>query len=115
MPVVAANSAPCNRCYYCRIGRQSLCQHLEFLWGAYAEYIVVPAPIVEQNLYSIPAGLSYAAAALTEPLACAVHAREDGRVELALTEPARAVAPGQLACLMRQDRVVGEGTIGEPL
>lgn len=73
MRVVAANSAPCNRCHYCRIGRQSLCENLEFLWGAYAEYIVVPAPIVAQNLYEIPEGLSFAAAALTEPLACAVH------------------------------------------
>lgn len=73
MRVVAANSAPCNRCPYCRLGRQSLCENLSFLWGAYAEYIVVPADIVEQNLYEIPEGLSYEAAALTEPLACAVH------------------------------------------
>lgn len=73
MRVVAANSAPCNRCPYCRMGRQSLCGHLSFLWGAYAEYILVPRDIVEQNLYRIPEGLSYEAAALTEPLACAVH------------------------------------------
>ena len=73
MRVVAANSAPCNRCPYCRIGRQSLCENLEFLWGAYAEFIVVPAPIVAQNLYEIPARMSYEAAALVEPLACAVH------------------------------------------
>jgi len=71
--VVAANSAPCNRCFFCRLDRHSLCEKLEFLWGAYAEYIAVPAPIVEQNLYLIPDELSYAAAALTEPLACAVH------------------------------------------
>jgi tRNA-specific 2-thiouridylase len=49
-----------------------------------------------------------------KPIACAAHARDDGSVELVLEDPARAVAPGQLACLMRQDRVVGEGTIGEP-
>lgn len=73
MRVVAANSAPCNRCSYCRMGRQSLCENLDFLWGAYAEYITVPAPIVEQNLYEIPAHMSYAAACLVEPLACAVH------------------------------------------
>jgi L-iditol 2-dehydrogenase len=73
MRVVAANSAPCNRCPYCRLGRQSLCENLSFLWGAYAEYIVVPRDIVEQNLYEIPEGLSYEAAALMEPLACAVH------------------------------------------
>jgi tRNA-uridine 2-sulfurtransferase len=49
-----------------------------------------------------------------EPLACRVHVLDDGSVELALDHSANGVAPGQLACLMRQDRVVGEGTIGEP-
>jgi tRNA-specific 2-thiouridylase len=36
---------------------------------------------------------------------------KDGRVELELERPATAVAPGQLACLLRGDCVVGEGTI----
>src|SRR5688572_221661 len=49
-----------------------------------------------------------------EPLACRLHVQEDGTLELELDWPANGVAPGQLACLMRQDRVVGEGTIGEP-
>src|SRR3712207_8016493 len=31
MRVVAANSAPCNRCYYCKVGDQSMCEELEFL------------------------------------------------------------------------------------
>ena len=35
-------------------------------------------------------------------------------MRLDLERPAHAVAPGQLACLMRDDCVVGEGTIGEP-
>jgi tRNA-specific 2-thiouridylase len=39
---------------------------------------------------------------------------QGGEVILELDSDAHAVAPGQLACLMRQDRVVGEGTIGEP-
>jgi tRNA-specific 2-thiouridylase len=49
-----------------------------------------------------------------EPLGCAVHVQDDGSLELELDRPANGVAPGQLACLMRQDRVLGEGTIGEP-
>jgi tRNA-uridine 2-sulfurtransferase len=48
------------------------------------------------------------------PIACRARAEDDGAVLLELDEPARAVAPGQLACLMRDDCVVGEGTIGEP-
>jgi tRNA-uridine 2-sulfurtransferase len=49
-----------------------------------------------------------------EPLGCAVQVQEDGTLEVELDRPANGVAPGQLACLMRQDRVLGEGTIGEP-
>jgi tRNA-specific 2-thiouridylase len=49
-----------------------------------------------------------------EPLACRVHVQDDGTLELELDRPANGVAPGQLACLMRQDRVLGEGTIGGP-
>src|SRR5216684_3681731 len=71
--VVVANSAPCQSCFYCRRGRLSLCENLQFLNGAYAEYLLVPERIVRQNLYQLPPGTSFAAAALTEPLACALH------------------------------------------
>src|SRR5947199_5785613 len=40
--VVAANSAPCGACASCQAGRETLCQRLEFLAGAYAECILVP-------------------------------------------------------------------------
>jgi tRNA-uridine 2-sulfurtransferase len=50
----------------------------------------------------------------SEPLGCAIHVQDDGSLELELDRPANGVAPGQLACLMRQDRVLGEATIGEP-
>ena len=71
--VVVANSAPCQQCFYCRRGRLSLCEDLHFLNGAYAEYLLVPERIVCQNLYQLPPGTPFAAAALTEPLACALH------------------------------------------
>jgi L-iditol 2-dehydrogenase len=71
--VVVANSAPCLRCYYCQRQRYSLCEHLLFLNGAYAEYLLVPEPIVRQNLYKLAPSTSFIAAALTEPLACALH------------------------------------------
>lgn len=70
--VVAANSAPCGKCFYCGIDREELCEDLLFLNGAYAEYIVVPARIVRRNLLRVPEGLSFEAAALVEPLACAI-------------------------------------------
>src|SRR6266576_5724100 len=71
--IVIANSAPCQECYYCRRGRFSLCEDLLLLNGAYAEYLLVPERIVRQNLYQIKPGTSFVAAALTEPLACALH------------------------------------------
>jgi L-iditol 2-dehydrogenase len=72
-PVVPANSAPCGRCEFCRGGRASLCDDLLFWNGAYAELALIPAPIVEQNLLALPAGLSFRRAAMTEPLACVVR------------------------------------------
>lgn len=71
--VVAANSAPCGVCFFCARDREELCEDLLFLNGAYAEYVVIPERIVRKNLLRVPEPLSFEAAALTEPLACAVH------------------------------------------
>ena len=79
--VVAANSAPCGECFYCRKGRLNLCERLEFLNGAYAEFIKIPAAIVQRNLHPIPDGLSDNEAALSEPLACVLHGFERTGVE----------------------------------
>ena len=82
MRVVAANSAPCMSCYYCRIGRPNLCDHLDeglvgfSSPGAYAEYVRLPARIVKQNTYEIPQDVTFEAAAFVEPLACVVHGIE---------------------------------------
>ena len=67
--VVAANSAPCDKCFFCRRGLQNLCEDLLFNNGAYAEYIRIPARIVERNTYLIPGHVGYSDAALVEPLA----------------------------------------------
>lgn len=75
--VVAANSAPCFECFYCRRGHVNLCEDLLFNNGAYAEFIRIPNRIVERNTYEIPPHLTYQDAALTEPLACVVKGLED--------------------------------------
>ncbi len=77
--VVVANSAPCGECPPCRRGRPSLCEDIVYLSGAYAEYLRVPARIVERNMLPLPAGLAPERAAMVEPLACAVRGVE--RVE----------------------------------
>ena len=78
--VVVANSAPCQHCFYCRRGLFSLCEDLLFLNGAYAEYLLVPERIVRLNLYHLPSDTSFSAAALTEPLACALHGIEASNI-----------------------------------
>ena len=78
--VVAANSAPCGVCFYCRQDRQNLCDDLLFNNGAYAQYIRVPGRIVERNVHEIPAGIGYKEAAMVEPLACVLHGIEDSGV-----------------------------------
>jgi L-iditol 2-dehydrogenase len=75
--VVAANSAPCGKCFYCKRNNESLCEDLLFNNGAYAEYIRIPGRIVQRNLYRIPDHLAYKDAALIEPLACVVKALDD--------------------------------------
>jgi len=75
--VVALNSAPCGACYFCLRDQENLCADLLFNNGAYAEYIRIPARIVQKNALLIPPGVSFEHAAMTEPLACALHGFED--------------------------------------
>jgi len=88
MRVVAANSAPCNACFFCRRGKPNLCEHLEedligfSTSGAYAEYVRVPAKIVRQNVHRIPDHVSFKEAALLEPLACVVHGNDLADIRL---------------------------------
>lgn len=93
--VVAANSAPCGKCFFCKRGDYNLCEKLEFLNGAYAEYINVPERIVQKNMIKLPDSLNFEKAAFCEPLANVVHG-------IAKTD----IKPGQTV------GVFGIGTIG---
>lgn len=79
--VVAANSAPCHDCYYCGRGLENLCENLLFNNGAYAEYIRIPARIVQKNTYAIPSHVGYQDAALAEPLACVLRGIEETGIQ----------------------------------
>lgn len=77
MRVVSANSGPCNECFFCERHLANLCEDLQFLNGAYAEFIKIPERIVRQNLLLLPENLSFREAALVEPLACVLRAVEE--------------------------------------
>jgi L-iditol 2-dehydrogenase len=93
--VVPLNSAPCDACFFCKNGQQNLCGDLLFNNGAYAEFIHIPARIVEKNTLSVPDGMPLEHAALTEPLACVMRGLEESGAR-----------PGQTAI------VLGAGPIG---
>jgi L-iditol 2-dehydrogenase len=81
MRVVAANSAPCNECFFCKRDKENLCEDLIFNNGAYAEYALIPARIVRENLIEIPSHLEFVEAALVEPLACVLRAIDETGVQ----------------------------------
>lgn len=96
--VVAANSAPCYACYYCRKGQYNLCDELDLLNGAYADYILVPARIAHYNTYAIPDHSPFEVAAFAEPLAVCLYGIDQARI-----------APGDRVAVM------GLGPIGQLL
>ncbi|MFO0751812.1 MAG: alcohol dehydrogenase catalytic domain-containing protein [Thermodesulfovibrionales bacterium] len=73
--VMAVHSAPCRACHYCRKKLYHLCERLMStkVLGAFAEYLLLPAPVVKQNLFHKHPNLSFEEAAFLEPLSCVVH------------------------------------------
>ena len=83
--VVPLNSAPCDACFFCAAGQQNLCEDLLFNNGAYAEFIRVPARIVEKNTLRVPDEMTMEHAALTEPLACVVRGLTESQAKAGQT------------------------------
>ncbi|HEX4496656.1 MAG TPA: alcohol dehydrogenase catalytic domain-containing protein [Thermoanaerobaculia bacterium] len=81
--VVVANSAPCGVCEWCSRGRENLCSRLQYLNGAFSEYVLVPRRFAEVSTYRLPADLPFEIAALAEPLACVLHGLEISGLERA--------------------------------
>jgi L-iditol 2-dehydrogenase len=124
--VVALNSAPCDACFFCLHNQQNLCEDLLFNNGAYAEYIKIPARIVEKNTLPIPAGIPFEHAALTEPLACVVRGLEEsgarpgdtmivigaGPIGLMFMHAAQLSGVDVIAVVKREDQVAAATTFG---
>ncbi|HEY3204257.1 MAG TPA: alcohol dehydrogenase catalytic domain-containing protein [Thermoanaerobaculia bacterium] len=73
--VVPGISGPCGRCAECHSGRANLCAagHADRTWGAFAEFVRVPAGVVASNLHRVPDGLEDEVAAFLDPLASVLH------------------------------------------
>jgi len=63
----------CGACYYCQRGMGNLCENFRAVGvtnpGGFAERVAVP----ERTLYPLPEGMTFAAAALIEPISCVVR------------------------------------------
>ena len=105
----------CGSCFFCRQGRNNLCDHRlisgvsceEFhRHGAFAEYVVLPQRI----LYRIPEGITFEQAAMVEPVSVAMHAVR--RTPLAMNDSAVVIGTGMIGLLVVQAlRAAGCGTI----
>jgi L-iditol 2-dehydrogenase len=94
MRVVPHNTAPCGECYFCKTGRpDGLCENKVRIYGGHSEYVLVPGRIVRQNLFEIPGDIPYKAAALTEPLSCAVYGVESTPVTMGDTVAVNGAGP----------------------
>ena len=73
--VVPGVSGPCGVCADCRAGRANLCPtaHADRTWGAFAEFLRVPAGVVRSNLHRVPEGVADDVAAFLDPLASVLH------------------------------------------
>jgi 2-desacetyl-2-hydroxyethyl bacteriochlorophyllide A dehydrogenase len=63
----------CGECYFCQRGQGNLCERWNAVGvtttGGFAECVAVP----ERTVYPLPDGMSFAEAALIEPVSCVVH------------------------------------------
>jgi len=90
----------CGQCEYCRAGFPNLCPSRKSIGshvhGGFTSYVLVPA----HNIHHLPSNVDEIAGALSEPLACCVHALERTRVEPG--EIAVISGPGAIGLLMTQ-------------
>ena len=88
----------CGKCYFCREGRQNICDHRPLLGlgadGAFAQYIALRSA----NVYKLDTGVSFELGALSELTCVGLHALENIRLRCA--ETVAIVGPGPLGLMM---------------
>lgn len=82
--VTVATTIPCGECALCRRGLGNMCEHTLCVGttfdGAFADYIEIPMRAAH-HLVPVPDWISDEAAAICEPLSCAINAHEIIRVQ----------------------------------
>ncbi|QIQ22289.1 zinc-dependent dehydrogenase [Zophobihabitans entericus] len=78
---------PCCSCVYCLSGKENVCKNRQAIGyefdGAFAEYLRIPAIALKTgNVFKVPQGISFEAAALAEPLACCINGQKNVGIEL---------------------------------
>ena len=101
--VAMAGDIPCGLCSFCRDGHANNCQTNLALGyqfpGGFAEYLTAPRQLLLYGpIHHIPPGLSYAEAALAEPLACAINGVELSQIGLG--ESVAVIGTGPIGCLI---------------
>lgn len=103
--IVADPNIPCRVCSYCHNSRPHLCENPQGLGvsrnGGLSEFSIVPIA----QAYRVPEGLPAEAAALVEPLACALHAVD--LAELRMGETALVLGAGTIGALCAELLVAG--------
>ena len=94
--VAAETGLACERCYFCRDGREHQCNHRYAHPGGFAEYTLMP----EKLVHKLPDGLSFEFGALAEPVACVLHAVDLAKVRSG--DVALVLAGGTIGCIMTQ-------------
>ncbi|MEO8053984.1 MAG: alcohol dehydrogenase catalytic domain-containing protein [Acidobacteriota bacterium] len=98
--VTSAVSSPCGACAACRAGRENLCATAfdRPLFGAFADFLLVPERLAKNGLRRIPDGMADETAALLDPLASVV--RGLSRVPDARGQDVLIVGTGPIAALL---------------
>jgi L-iditol 2-dehydrogenase len=74
--VFVAPKVPCMECYYCKKGHYPVCSNIrDRLPGGFAEYVLIPASLVQTGTYLLPDRMTYDQSTFIEPLACVVRAQ----------------------------------------
>lgn len=74
--VFVTHHVPCNECWYCGKGKETVCDTLKktnFIPGGFAEFIRIPKINVEKGTIKLPEGISFEEGSFIEPLGCVVR------------------------------------------